>query len=236
MLVKTRGIVFRSIKYGETSLILDVYTEQLGLRTYLVSGVRKPKSRMHASLFQIASLLDLVVYERGNRNMQRVKEATPSKLYVELPFSVIKSAICQFILEVTRKTIHEKEKNEALFNFIYSSFCELDHIDSVNSNFHLKYLLKLPQYIGFSLQPTQNVSPFYLDVREGKFTRSFTHPMYQINAEHSLFINKLLLDETILLTAAQRKELINNLLLYYKYHVDGFGKVQAHEVLSEILH
>ena len=236
MLIKTRGIVFRSIKYGETSLIVDIYTEELGLRTYMVSGVRKPKSRMSASFFQIASLLDLVVYERGHKGMQRIKEAKAANLYTDIPFSVVKSAIIQFMLEVTRKTIHEKEKNEDLFQFIFSSFCALDQSDQIDSNFHLKYLLELPRFIGFSLQPTQMEVPYYLDIREGRFTTALTNPTYQINADHSGWINKLLLGETVHLTSAIRKRLINNLLLYYKYHVDGFGLVQAHEVLSEILH
>jgi DNA repair protein RecO (recombination protein O) len=33
MIISSRGIVFRTLKYGETSLILDIYTEALGLRS-----------------------------------------------------------------------------------------------------------------------------------------------------------------------------------------------------------
>ncbi len=40
MLVKTSGIVFRAVKYSETSIITDVYTRDLGMQTYIVNGVR----------------------------------------------------------------------------------------------------------------------------------------------------------------------------------------------------
>ena len=61
MLIKTRGIIFKSIKYSETSLILDVYTEELGLQKYIISGVRSKKARTTAGMLQIMSLLDLDV-------------------------------------------------------------------------------------------------------------------------------------------------------------------------------
>src|SRR5438309_1134928 len=40
MIQKTKGIVLRSIKYGETSLIVSVLTELFGLQSYLVKGFR----------------------------------------------------------------------------------------------------------------------------------------------------------------------------------------------------
>ena len=40
---KTRGIVLRTIKYGDTSLVATIFTNRLGVQTYLVSGVRTEK-------------------------------------------------------------------------------------------------------------------------------------------------------------------------------------------------
>ncbi len=236
MLIKTRGIVFRTVKYGETSIITDIFTEELGLRTYIVNGVRKPKSRMSASFFQIASLLELVVYEKDQKKLQRIKEVSTSKLYQKIPFSVIRGAVSQFILEVTRKSIKEKEQNYRLFNFLYEAFSELDELPMDEPNFHLHFLLELPQYIGFSLQSTTQPDPFYLDIKEGIFSKQYDNPSYQINKQNSHWINRLIKKEPIHINASQRKELIDDLLLYYKYHIDGFGKVNAHDVLSDIFH
>lgn len=236
MLIKTRGIVFRTVKYGETSIITDIFTEQLGLRTYIVNGVRKPKSRMSASFFQIATLLDLVVYEKDQKKLQRIKEVGTSKMYQKIPYSVIRGAVSQFILEVTRKSIKEKEQNTQLFNFLYLAFSQLDELPKDEPNFHLNFLLELPQYIGFSLQSTSQPDPYYLDIKEGTFSKQFNNPSYQINNQHSSWINSLLKKEPISINATQRKDLIDNLLLYYKYHIEGFGKVNAHDVLADIFH
>ncbi len=37
---KTKGIVLRTVKYGETSMIITMFTELFGLQSYLVNGVR----------------------------------------------------------------------------------------------------------------------------------------------------------------------------------------------------
>ncbi|MFT3936946.1 MAG: recombination protein O N-terminal domain-containing protein [Chitinophagaceae bacterium] len=56
----TKGIVLRTVKYGETSVIASIYTELFGLQSYLVNGVRtsSKKGPGKASLFQPGSILD----------------------------------------------------------------------------------------------------------------------------------------------------------------------------------
>ncbi|MFL5786527.1 MAG: recombination protein O N-terminal domain-containing protein [Flavisolibacter sp.] len=39
MIHKTKGIVLRTVKYGETSLVVTMFTELLGLQYYIVKLV-----------------------------------------------------------------------------------------------------------------------------------------------------------------------------------------------------
>ena len=93
MLIKTQGIIFHTKKYSESSLIVDIYTQEKGLRSYIISGVRSKKSKVSASLVQIMSLVDLVVYHRDDRDLTRIKEIKPAHVYQSLPFDVRKSAL-----------------------------------------------------------------------------------------------------------------------------------------------
>jgi len=58
---KTKGIVLRTIKYGETSVITAVYTELFGLQSYIVKGVRQAtkKAEAKSSYFQAAAILEM---------------------------------------------------------------------------------------------------------------------------------------------------------------------------------
>ena len=82
---KSNGIVFRSIKYGETSIITDIYTREKGLRSFLISGVRRSRSRMSASLFQHGNILEMVAYDKESGKLGRIREVQSAYLYREIP-------------------------------------------------------------------------------------------------------------------------------------------------------
>ena len=67
MVIKTRGIVLRTVKYSETSVIVDIFTEHFGLRSYIISGVRTSKSKVAAGLLQVMSLVEIVAYEKAEK-------------------------------------------------------------------------------------------------------------------------------------------------------------------------
>ena len=83
MIHKTKGVVLKTVKYGETSVIVTIYTELFGLQSYIVNGVRKSskKGPGKANLFQPANLLDLVVYHNELHNLQRIKEFKWAHIY-----------------------------------------------------------------------------------------------------------------------------------------------------------
>src|SRR5580700_1042763 len=60
MIHKTKGIVLRTVKYGETSVIVSIYTELFGLQSYIINGIRtssKKKGSAKGNLFQPAAIL-----------------------------------------------------------------------------------------------------------------------------------------------------------------------------------
>jgi recombinational DNA repair protein (RecF pathway) len=72
----TRALVLRNVKYGESSLITDMYTEQKGHQTFIIHSVRKVKATTAPSILQLMSLVDLVAYHQDHRKIHHVKEVT----------------------------------------------------------------------------------------------------------------------------------------------------------------
>src|SRR5687768_16731291 len=105
MLHKTRGIVFRFTKYGETSIIVNIFTELFGIQSYIVNGVRSKSAKNRIALFQPMTLLDLVVYYRENASIKRIKEIKCLHPYQTVTTDVRKSAVAMFINEVLNKTV-----------------------------------------------------------------------------------------------------------------------------------
>ena len=129
---KTKGIVLRSIKYGETSLVVTLFTELFGIQTYMVNGVRtSKKSASKANHFQPTAILDLVVYHSENKSMQRIKEFSWAVLYSNLLSDVIKNSIASFMAELIQKCLKQPEPNSDLFNFCEESFLQLDKSNKI---------------------------------------------------------------------------------------------------------
>src|SRR5882757_2025035 len=154
-LYKTKGIVLRIVKYGETSLIVTVYTELFGVQSYLVNGVRTSsrKGPGKANLFQPAAILDLVVYHNELKNLQRIREFRWAHLYNHIFFDVLKNAVALFMVEMLQKCLRQPEPNPDLFYFIEDAFIHLDNADSVVvANYPLFFSLHLAGFLGFRIE------------------------------------------------------------------------------------
>ena len=240
MLIKTRGIVFRSVKYSETSFITDIYTEEKGLRSYIISGVRKKKPLVRASLLQLMSLVEMVAYHRDDNRLCRVKEIKAAEVYQSIPFDVRKGAVGMFMIEVVQKTIKESEENKPLFEFLYHSFHFLDTTDHPVSNFHLVFLLELSAYLGFLPGGRADEKTPYFNLREGVFSESQDQGLWFLDREESHLLSQLLyssLEESHLvqMNREERRNILRHLITFYRTHVEDMPVINSYQVLEDVL-
>lgn len=240
MLKKTRGIIFKSIKYSETSLILDIYTEEMGLQKYIISGVRSQKAKTKASLVQVMSLVDLVVYYREHQELNRIREVRPAYIYTALPFDVRRSAVGLFMAEIARKTIREAEQNPALFQFLFDSFTFLDQTLRPIANLHLHFMLELSGLLGFLPGGDYSNETPYFDLQEGVFQPEKPNHLHFMENAPSQWLDKLLnLNRSechrLSLSRKDRSHLLRSLLDFYRLHIESFPTINAHAILEEVL-
>jgi len=171
MILKTRGIVFRTVKYGETSVIADIFTEEKGLHTFIGGSVRTARARMSFSLFQPMTVVDAVAYFRDEPNaLNRLKELRADEVFRAIPFDIRRGAIALFMAEICRKSIQESEENRDLFRFLLENLLWLDATPHPIANLHLHFLLALSGYLGF--QPQTELAfgqESFFDLKEGIF-------------------------------------------------------------------
>jgi len=219
MLHKTKGVVFRYIRYGETSIIVTIFTETFGLQTYIVNGVRSASSKNKIALYQPLMLLDMVVYYRENAEITRIKEAKCFYPYQFLFQDVKKSSIGLFINEVINRSVKEESHASELCQFITQSLITLDKIEKPE-NFHLSFLIQLSRYLGFG---PQNVD----EILGGRF----------VTGEEEIILQNLIdkTDPDISITYSSRRNLLDALLRFYSIHIENFGEMKSVQVLHEVL-
>ncbi|MBK8554572.1 MAG: DNA repair protein RecO [Lewinellaceae bacterium] len=169
-MLHTRGIVFRAMKYGDTSVIADIFTEEKGLHTFIGGSVRTARSRMPFNLFQSMTVVDMVAYFRENSaSMHRLKEMRASEVFTSIPFDIRRGAVTLFMAEICRKCVHDHEPNQELFHFLCHNLQFLDSTDQPIANLHLHFLIQLTAYLGFQPQGEPEGETFF-DLREGEFS------------------------------------------------------------------
>ncbi|MFM6925314.1 MAG: DNA repair protein RecO [Ferruginibacter sp.] len=240
---KTKGIVLRSLKYGETSLVVTIFTEMFGIQTYMVNGVRtSKKSASKANHFQPTAILDLVVYHSENKSMQRIKEFSWAVLYDKLLSDVIKNSVASFMAELIQKCLKQPEPNADLFAFCEESFLVLDRADKmVAANFALFFTLHLTHFFGFRMIDNYSETENILDLQEGIFVDH--HPVYPHfiegkNAELTTQFLKVMQPaelEEFSLNGEIRRTLLLRYLEYYALHIPDFGQMKTLLVLHEVL-
>jgi DNA repair protein RecO (recombination protein O) len=234
MLQKTQGIVFKTIKYSETSVVSKIYTAKFGLQSYLINGVRTSKSKAKASLLQSLSLLEMEVYHREHRNLNRIKEFQPAVVFHSIPFNLVKGSVGIFMIEVLSKSIHEEESNEPLFHFIFEKIKALDEMEQVPSGYLIAFLLSLAVHLGFHPHGSCNEKTPFFNLLEGQFVAGGNvHPNI-LNEQLSGKLFEFICNPNTELSQGLRKLLLEAMLHYYQLHVPNFSAPRSLKVLEEV--
>ena len=237
---KIQGFVLQSIRYGDSSLVVKIYTLQAGLQTYMVKGVAGRAARHRIALFQPLTFLRFVQCGRPRPNgMVWLKDPELQYVYQSIPSVMNKSAILMYLSELLSRTLTQPEQNEALYHFVQQSVVWLDLVESQYANFPLYFTLELTRFLGFYPHPAEPGKP-YFDLMEGRFVETVPPHPYWLDREQSAVVARLIqrpLDETasVVLNGAQRYALLDSLIAFVRLHAPMVKGLQSHEILKEIL-
>ena len=238
-MLTVKGIVVRTIKYGETSLILDLFTEEKGLISCIAGGIRKKRSTMPPAAFQLLQVIKATIYFKDNDRLSRIKEVQPISLHHELIDDPIKRVIVLFLAELIQKSVKEKEAREELFYFLLTQLKRLNEIANHIANFHLLFMLELSRYLGF--YPIQNYSDdlTYFDVIDGQFVER-PDARRTLSEEESADLNKLFAianedASTTALSNNDRRGILQSMIKYYQSHIEGFGDMKSPKIIHVVL-
>jgi DNA repair protein RecO (recombination protein O) len=241
MLYKTRGIVLHYIKYSETSVIVTIYTERFGRQAYIINGVRSKKAKIKANILQPLFLLDMEVYYKPKRDLQRVKEVQNAVVFSSLPYDIRKSTVAIFIAEIIYKAIQEQESNLELFEYLYNSVQILDLKESGLSVFHIYFLIQLSKYLGFFPNNNYSEEKCFFDLKAGAFMQIRPFHTSFLDKEHSLIFSQLMnfsadQHESLKIAYKERIELLEKIIEYYRLHNTGISEIKSMSVLKEVFH
>ncbi len=225
MIFKTQGIVLNYVKFRETSIIVKIYTEAFGLKTYIVNNVRSTRAKSNRiAYYQPLTLLDLVIYNRENKDINRISEVKILHPYHSIPFDHKKNLIGIFLSESLAKLLKEEEQDTPLFEFIKKSIIFFDQQTMQFENFHIQFLIKLTHYLGFAPQKPEDLCTF------PGAKDALEEPFFVVLKK--LFISNF--DVYVKTSGRVRSQILEFLLKFYQYQIDGFGEIKSLQIMKEL--
>ena len=239
METKTKAIVLRRIKYGDSSLIVDMLTEKSGRVSFIVRIPKTQKGKLKKQLFQPLTLLSIVFDNHQRASLQHIRDIAIAYPYTSVTTNPFKASIVMFLAELLTYVTADEQRDERLFTFVEDSLKWLDSCPSDYANFHIVFMMQLSRFIGFwpNIDDYHEGDVFYL--REGQFSSLVPIHNDFLSPEDSSLISRLarLNYRTMRLLTVNRKQrdrIIDAIILYYRLHVPGMPELKSLDVLKTL--
>ena len=239
MLTKTQAIVLHSLKYGESRLIVDMFTRTFGRQSFIVSIPKTTKSKIKKQFFQPLTLLEIETDLRPKLQLQKLNDVRLLTPFASIPFEPDKLAISLFVAEFLYYALRSEQRNELLYDYLENSIMWLDGQQTNFANFHLVFLLRLTRFLGFYPNLDDYEDGDYFDLRESEFMRNppvhrdFLHPEEAQKVQLMMRMDFPTM-HLFRMSHDDRNRLLEVSIKYYRLHLPDFPEMKSIEVLQAL--
>lgn len=148
-IVKTRAVVVRTRRMGETSKLATLYSEEFGKLKVTAKGARRPKSKFGAAL-EVMTEVQAVCYLREDRDLQTLSECDVLKSFPALLCDFRRLSFASAACESVDRIAIEQEPNQRLYKCLTGVLAALEEVDpeQVESLFWY-FQLRLAEALGY---------------------------------------------------------------------------------------
>ncbi|MDR2085116.1 MAG: DNA repair protein RecO [Bacteroidales bacterium] len=240
--IKTQGIVLKTFPYSETSCIARVFTPHHGVIPCLIKGIRTKTAKNKLIYFKELSILNLELKKHKNSefyNVIDVKIDYVYAFYMTFSHDINKSCVYLFINELVNKCVKDESQSKELYDYIFSALMEMDNCKLISPDFHVVFTIQLLKYLGLAMNFDNLSRSSVFNIPEGILTES--------TPEHDLYIppkyvniikgatEQKLNDRIIGCDSNEiRRNILNYLQLYYRYHIPNFKDIKSIVILRKV--
>lgn len=149
MILRTDAFVLRSMKYGETSRIVTLFTREKGKIAVIAKGARLTKSRFGATLEPMAHI-QAVFYYKPTRTLHTLSETAHLSRFPQVRADLDHLALGFRMIELVYALLPEEEPSAPTFNLLLTILSALDRAESNAANLLPYFQLQLARILGFA--------------------------------------------------------------------------------------
>lgn len=235
--LKTDAFVLSGFKYGDTSKIVTLFSEDAGKFSAIVKGVRNNKSKL-SGVFENMNHVNVIFTKKENRDLQFIPKADCISSFSAIKDNFDKLMIAYKLLELTSKMMYEYDVSKEVYLLLKEAFYCLNN---AQTNFDLIFLLYQIRFsIIQGIDPVNNKignfvdNNFVLKDREnfakGNMFFDNIKKMYIEMLNKKSFSDIELIDKD--------KELVKQIQNAYEYHfmtsIGKYGFSKSNQIIDEL--
>lgn len=240
MVQKDLAIVLKSIDYQDSSKIVGVLSKEHGKISLIAKGAKNPKSK-YAGVLQIGNVLEIMFYQKENREIQILTDASFVLKAYPIHFDMEKLSILMPTIEMLDQLVTEKSHAAEFYQFGYSFIEWLIEQQISVKNLFPYVLVRLADLSGIQLSfegDFNDESTYFLNGSDGNITlipESGLSIKLSVNQALYLFLacnqyGKRI--QAISFDTFELKNLIHHLDVYFRQHIDGLRDRRSDLIFS----
>lgn len=237
MIVSTPGIVMHATKYGDTSLIVKIFTQQQGNQSFIIKNAFRKNNRFAASYFSPLAMMDISYDDHSKSSLKYLKDIAPRRASTPLYYDPAKSSILLFYNEILYKLLMDTGEDEVLFDFLQEEITKVHEATANFAELPIRFLLRLSMVMGYYPEDNYSSENSYFSLQDCRFQHFFIEDAGFLSAQQSEYLHQLLNDEgPVAVTRGVRNALLKNLVAYFQIHNEQIRKVDSLDILATVLH
>ncbi|MBU1983134.1 DNA repair protein RecO [bacterium] len=150
-LIRSDGIVLRTVRHGETSLILTVFMRETGRVGLMAKGVRSKTRHGLAAGLEIFRRAQFVYYHKPSRDLQLLREWSVLAPHQRLRDDLDCLAVASAVVELLGRCLRDEDPHVELYDEAAVVLESLDHLPASPLPFLWTFELALFRSLGFTL-------------------------------------------------------------------------------------
>lgn len=255
MIVSTDAIVLRSMKYGDTSKIVTLYSRKYGKIRVMAKGARTSKNKFGASLEPMVHS-SVVMYKKEHRDLHLLSKCEIASPFLALIDDGGKMTVGLAMIELVNMVMHDEEENQPMYTLLLESLRAVDESEKNPENIFFAFELRMAEIFGYGLNiqqcarcgrtllNEQETGFAYILLASGSVVCSDCHKGHNVGGVRvSMGILRSLsrlnsvpvrLVTSEAISRSIQSEMLALLQTYLKYHIEGVRTLRSLSLFTDV--
>ena len=239
MVDKLHCIVLKTVKYGDSKLIVDILSRERGRASVVWRTPKNGRGKVNRNIFQPLTICELTVDQAKAQMLPLVRDGQIAVPYSTLTTDPVKTSVAFFVAEFLSMVSQTEQQDETFYDFVRRILIWYDLSVAMSANFHLMFLVRVSRFLGFYPNMESYAEGAVFDLRAAEFSMSLpSHKDYipATEAAHLQLLMRMTPSNMHLyrFNRDERNRAVEAMLKFYSLHVPGFRPMRSWDVLKAI--